>query len=174
MSVHPAKFREAVLLCLFALQTLEQSEEGLLGSIMYQLKLPRSKVKEAVGKASLIQKSSASLVADLEKLCNHYRWSRLGRIEQAVLTLASWELKFEKEQLPYQVILAEATRLAKKFSSLESAQFVNAVLQAFYDGAKLGENLSWQDPLVDHVRQSLDEGAQIEKVVSDHDLTELN
>jgi len=43
-----------------------------------------------------------------------------------------YELFFETETLPPKVAIAEAIRLTRKFSSPESASFVNAILDAAY------------------------------------------
>jgi N utilization substance protein B len=163
MPVPPEKLREATLLVLFATYNHGTEEDGLISSLMHQLKMSRSKVKVAWIRATEINRQSNSLVKDLEKICEHYTWDRIGKVEQAILILAAWELKLDPEPLPFKIVLSEATRLAKKFSGLESAKFVNAVLQSFYEGTRLASELSWQDPQIDKVLESLQQGAQLEE-----------
>lgn len=52
---------------------------------------------------------------------------RVGRMEWAVLRLASYEL-FYSEEVPTRVVLSEAMRLSNLFGDDHSARFVNGVL----------------------------------------------
>ena len=97
----------------------------------------------------------------LEAICHAYRWVRVGKLEQAVLILGAYELT-EQKDIPGKVTLAEATRLAKKFSGKESAGFVNAVLDAFWRNTALEKELVWCDPQVDLISHDLQEGAHIQ------------
>ncbi len=61
-----------------------------------------------------------------------YAWERIPAVERAVLRLGAYELCHADSKVPPKVALAEAIRLARKFSTRESARFVNAVLDAIY------------------------------------------
>lgn len=58
----------------------------------------------------------------------NWRLGRLGAIERAVLRLGSAELR--KGDTPPRVVIQEAVTLAERFGTLESARFVNGVLDA--------------------------------------------
>lgn len=154
------KMREACLVALFALLGSDQEDTFLLNTLMQELKLSRSKSKEALAKAKLMMESAPDLVKELSSLCKEHRWSRIGKLEQAVLILGAYELRFEK-QLPEKVVLAESARLSKKFSGLESAKFVNAMLDAFRKGASTSEATSWFGVKVDELAQEVSEGATL-------------
>jgi len=53
--------------------------------------------------------------------------SDVDHIDRAVLRLATYELKYEKDT-PYKVIMNEAIELAKAFAADDSHKFVNGVL----------------------------------------------
>jgi len=58
----------------------------------------------------------------------NWRLGRLGAIERAVLRLGSAELM--QGDTPPRVVIQEAVTLAERFGTLESARFVNGVLDA--------------------------------------------
>jgi N utilization substance protein B len=58
----------------------------------------------------------------------NWRFSRLGAVERAVLRLGAAELA--GQHTPPRVVLQEFVRLAERFGGLESARFVNGVLDA--------------------------------------------
>jgi transcription antitermination factor NusB len=164
MSLPPAKAREAILVALFALTSHEESQEGLspeglVQSVMHQLKITKARSKEALETAFLVFEKREQLKAEILKTCPDYSWNRLGRVEQVILLLCSYELKEEK--IPTKVLLAEGTRLAKKFASLSASRFVNAVLDAFCQKKQI-EVLLPADPMVDQLHEALEKGADIQ------------
>lgn len=48
-------------------------------------------------------------------------------VEQAILVIAAYELKY-KIEIPYKVIINEAVILAKEFGAIDSHKFINGVL----------------------------------------------
>jgi N utilization substance protein B len=69
-----------------------------------------------------------ALDADLKAVTTNWRLERLGAIERSLLRLGAAELA--DGQTPPRVVLQEAVRLAERFGGLESARFVNGVLDA--------------------------------------------
>lgn len=164
MSLPPAKAREAVLVALFAITSHEESleglsPEGLVQSVMHQLKITKARAKEALEAAFLVFEARDQLKAEILKTCPDYSWNRLGRVEQVVLLLCCFELKEEK--VPTKVLLAEGTRLAKKFASTTASRFINAVLDAFCQKKQI-ETLPSVDALVDQMNEALEKGAQVQ------------
>jgi N utilization substance protein B len=66
--------------------------------------------------------------ADLSAVTNNWRLERLGAIERAVLRVGAAELRHG--ETPPRVVLKEAVRLAERYGSVQSARFVNGVLDA--------------------------------------------
>ncbi|MBC8085965.1 MAG: transcription antitermination factor NusB [Phycisphaerae bacterium] len=71
----------------------------------------------------------AEIDAALADVTVNWRFERLGAIERSVLRVAAAE--FRRETVPVKVVLKEAVRLAERFGSERSAQFVNGVLDAY-------------------------------------------
>ncbi len=63
-----------------------------------------------------------------EKLVN-WEWNRVALIDRMILLIAVSELLFCSD-IPPQVVLAEATSIGSKFSTNESASFINGILKA--------------------------------------------
>ncbi len=57
----------------------------------------------------------------------NWKMNRLSRIELTLLLMAAYELKFQKDT-PFKVVINEAIELSKKYSTKESGQFINGVL----------------------------------------------
>lgn len=63
----------------------------------------------------------------LESASEHWRVDRMPVVDRAILRLGLYELRSEPDT-PTAVILSEAVRIAKQFSTERSGQFVNGVL----------------------------------------------
>lgn len=73
-------------------------------------------------------------LSDLTELANQYlnNWTldRLGTIDQAILLLGLYELKYT--EVPAIVAIDEALNLATKYSDAEVKNMINAVLDKYY------------------------------------------
>jgi N utilization substance protein B len=63
----------------------------------------------------------------IQTASRNWRLERMGAVDRNILRLATTELLFF-EDVPTRVIINEAIELAKRFSTLESAAFVNGIL----------------------------------------------
>jgi N utilization substance protein B len=75
-----------------------------------------------------VTERSAEVDELLSRVTVHWRLDRLGAIERSLLRLAAAELL--RGETPQRVVLQEAVRLAERFGGMESARFVNGVLDA--------------------------------------------
>lgn len=66
---------------------------------------------------------------DIETASEHWRLGRMPVIDRAILRLGLYELRYEPDT-PVAVVVSEAVRLAKTFSTEKSGAFVNGVLAA--------------------------------------------
>ena len=64
----------------------------------------------------------------LERLSKNWRLERMPEIDRGILRLAFYELR--SGTAPLKVVIDEAIELAKKFSTEESAPFLNGILDA--------------------------------------------
>lgn len=88
---------------------------------------------------SSIAKGLLTHIDELEALAQkhlkNWKLQRLSRIEHTLLLMAAYELKYTPET-PYKVVINEAIELAKKYSTKESGDFLNGVLDAIHREAQ--------------------------------------
>ena len=73
----------------------------------------------------------------IEQSTDHWKLSRMPKVDLTILRLASYELLFCPD-IPLNVSIDEAIEVSKRFSSEDSATFINGVLDhvAASSGAK--------------------------------------
>jgi N utilization substance protein B len=69
---------------------------------------------------------------EIDEASEHWRVQRMPVVDRAILRLGLYELRYERST-PGAVIVSEAVRLAKTFSTEKSGAFVNGVLAALAD-----------------------------------------
>jgi len=65
----------------------------------------------------------------IRRHAEHWRLDRMATVDRNLLRLAIEEFLFEKET-PKTVIISEAIEIARRFSTQESPQFINGVLDS--------------------------------------------
>jgi transcription antitermination protein NusB len=129
MAIDPHKMRELVLLLLYSFDMGTGEKDELIDLLKEECKVSRTVVEAALLRAQTIVQSLEQIDEFLKKVSHSYSIERIHTIERNVLRLGIFELVIEKE-LPPKVALAEAKRLAKKFSTDEAAIFVQTLLIA--------------------------------------------
>ena len=74
-----------------------------------------------------ILKTNKELEEILVKYLKNWRLSRISKIEHTIFMMAIYELKYHPE-VPGKVVINEAIELGKKYSTKESAGFLNGIL----------------------------------------------
>jgi transcription antitermination protein NusB len=69
----------------------------------------------------------------LEESSEHWKVSRMPRIDRNILRLATYEL-LKCPETPAAVVLDEAVELAKRFGEAKSPSFVNGILDRIFRG----------------------------------------
>jgi len=65
----------------------------------------------------------------VKKLSIDWSLDRIGKVDSSILKLAIGEIMLAKT--PHSVIINEAVELAKKYSTVEAAKFINGILGAY-------------------------------------------
>ncbi|NOX25399.1 MAG: transcription antitermination factor NusB [Deltaproteobacteria bacterium] len=124
-----------------ALQSLYQAEMNG-GEIMAQLALLCDNfhsVKEAVPYATTLLTGIQNNYSDIDKIISQYaknwRPNRMSVIDRNLLRIGVFEVFFA-EDVPSSVAINEAIEVAKRFSTDDSASFINGILDAVSDGEK--------------------------------------
>jgi transcription antitermination protein NusB len=63
----------------------------------------------------------------IDSVSEHWRIERMPVVDRAILRLGLYELRFES-QTPPAVVVSEAVRLAKTYSTEKSGAFINGIL----------------------------------------------
>jgi N utilization substance protein B len=128
-----AKFRELIFLFLYSLDISDDQEiDHLIDTLADQVKVSKKHLKEAakvVGDVLTLKKEIDGLIAQTS---TEYAVDRILSLEMNILRLAVYEIM--KQLAPHPVVISEAIRLARKFSTPESGKFINAVLDHFSKG----------------------------------------
>ncbi len=85
-----------------------------------------------------ILKTHEDLETILVKYLKNWKLSRISKIEHTIFMLAIYELKHTPD-VPAKVVINEAIELGKKYSTKESASFLNGILDSVMK-QELGRN----------------------------------
>lgn len=139
MALPPQKMREAVFQLLFSYDTGFSEEQNSIALVMKELQIARSNAYQALEKAALINQKLPEIDICIGEAVHSYAFERIQSVERNILRLAIFELKMD-QTIPPKVVISEAMRLARKFSTPESANFINAILDNIYK-RMLGEKV---------------------------------
>lgn len=115
-----------------ALEALYEADQREIGGVAHDLPPKAARLVKGV----LAHK--AELDDAIDAASEHWRLSRMPVVDRAILRLGLYELRYEPET-PAAVVMAEAVRLAKTYSTERSGAFVNGVLAALANQERQGE-----------------------------------
>ena len=127
-----AKFRELVFLIIFGLDHVDQEIDNLIDSLYDQVKVSKRHLKDAAKVAINILPYISKIDAQIAALSVEYAVERVMKVELNILRLAIYELM--QQEVPAICVISEALRLARKFSTLESSKYINAILDQYVKG----------------------------------------
>lgn len=131
MSLPSAKLREIVFQFLFCHDFFESDQQEVVKTLMHLHKVSKKNAKEAFFRMEKIKEKLEEIDLIISEASKEYTIDRICRSEKNLIRLSVYELFFD-EKIPPKVAIAESIRLARKFSSKESSNFVNAVLDFVY------------------------------------------
>ena len=131
MSLPPQKFREIVFLLVYTRDFPLSDEEELVLMIMQELKVSRNDVLQAASIVDKILQKKDIIDEMITHVSTSYSFRRIQTVEKNILRLAVYELFIDKK-LPSEIVMSEAKRLTRKFSTTEAQNFVFAVLDALF------------------------------------------
>lgn len=123
------ELRESIFQLLFMTE-FNPSEEMAEQKEMYLEGIENLQEKDQAyiqGKFEKIREKLPEIDEILNRSSKGWKTSRMGKVDLAILRLASFELLFD-EDVPDKVAINEAVELAKKFGGDESPSFINGVL----------------------------------------------
>ena len=119
--------REAALNIIFAQQFNDETDTSFRKKVFKQFALSDEAIVFATSLVEVVLKNWAELITDIEDACHHYLQNRINPMDKSILLIAMAEIKFF-DDIPPVVSVSEAAGLARKYSTDNSADFVNGVL----------------------------------------------
>lgn len=139
MPIPKQKLREIIFQMLYSYDVGKAEQNDIIELLMKELSVSRSAMQTAQEKVEEIQAIQPELDEMISGAAFAYDFARIQTVERNILRLGVYELFFDAN-FPPKVAISEAVRLARKFSSPEAANFVNAVLDTLHK-ARSGETV---------------------------------
>ncbi len=133
MALPIQKLREIVFHLLYS-RDFEASREDAFPFLMEHHKVTKKSLHQAEDILSELLKHHSEIDDSIKAYSKEYEFDRIPRVERNVLRLGIFEMLYSKNTPP-KVAMSEAIRLARKYATAESAQFVNGVLDSVYKGS---------------------------------------
>ena len=140
MALPQQKIRELVFEILYSYDFHDGEAEELCNLIMAEHKVSKKNALDALAKAQMIHKMQGILDALIQRVSHSYDLKRIHSIERTILRLALYELFIEKKNPP-EIVIAEAKRLTRKFTSSDAQGFVHALIDALIKAELKAEDL---------------------------------
>lgn len=119
--------RELALQILFQTEYAPQiSFEDLLS--LFEDKKEAAAIKYADTIIRGVQEFQAPIDEKIQKASRHWKIERMGGVDRNILRIAIFEIFHASEMLETKIAINEAIELAKVYGALESASFVNGIL----------------------------------------------
>ncbi len=126
---HRRAARECALQMLYELDVGKHTEDEILHSF-WQMNDHSRDVREFADK---LFEGTAHRLAELDRIiqqhAQNWKLARMAVVDRNILRLAVYEFLSDK-QTPKTVVINEALEIAKRYSTHESAQFVNGILDS--------------------------------------------
>lgn len=142
MAVPQQKMREIIFQMLYSYDIGKGEQEDMIELMMKELSVSRGTIQTAQLKVEEIQAILEELDNMIAGASFSYSFERIQTVERNILRIGVYELFFAGN-IPPKVAISEAVRLSRKFSTPESANFVNAILDTLHK-ARIGEELDMQ------------------------------
>ena len=127
----PQKNREIVFQFLYSADFTSSEIGELFPFFMEHHQVSKKNLFTAQEQAKEISHRLVEIDQLIQGTAKEYEFERIPKVERNILRLGVYELRFSKD-LPQKVAISEAVRLARKFATAESANFVNAILDAIF------------------------------------------
>ena len=122
--------RELALKALYALAMGGGEIEEIQQRVIVDDGLGARHIEFARSLFELAHRHAAWADETIASLAENWDLNRIARIDRTILTMAMVELR-EMPDVPEKVVLNEAIELAKKYSTEDSAAFINGILDRF-------------------------------------------
>jgi N utilization substance protein B len=130
MPLPKQKFREAIFQIIYGYDLSKEIKNDLIKLIADQLKITVKSAFLAKDYVLKILEKHDEIDKIIQNECPDYQLNRISKIELNILRISIYELY--NDTTPPKVVISEAIRLSRKFSTPSGATFVNGILNAVY------------------------------------------
>jgi N utilization substance protein B len=164
MALPQQKTREIIFQLLYSYDLGKAQSTDMLPLLMKELAVTRKAIRDAQEKVDSILSKQTQIDDLIAKTSYSYAFERIQSVERNILRVGIFELLYDKS-IPPKVAISEAMRLARKFSTPESATFVNAILDSIY---KSSEGIKIDAHVIEDASQALLKSEDATKNVSEN------
>lgn len=133
--------RELVLQALYSAEMGESSAEDSLVSLADESGLSAKHLGFARELLIMVVEDTDRTVARIDELAHNWKLERIAAIDRLILQMALTELE-RRPDTPPKVVVNEAIELAKTYSTSQSHQFINGILDNCLEKADESSGLS--------------------------------
>lgn len=123
--------REYVLKALYALEQGTQTVDEIEATVLEEGNLDEKTLSFTRHLFDEVVKNLESIDKRIVEVAQNWKLSRIAIVDKNILRMAICEILFLPD-IPMKVAINEAVELAKKYSTFESASFVNGILDRVF------------------------------------------
>jgi transcription antitermination protein NusB len=75
-----------------------------------------------------VEKNHSAIDALIQGVSSHWKLKRMALVDLNIMRVAVFELKYMNQSVPAAVVINEAIEISKKYGTVDSAAFVNGIL----------------------------------------------
>ena len=121
--------RETVYKFLFS-QLFNPGDEEIFSVLCKNDKLNNEEIAFATNLLNAVQQNYNEIISEIEKFSIGYKIDRIFSTDKCALLIGIAELNYFKD-IPQIVVIDEAVKLARKYSTEKSVNFVNGILAKY-------------------------------------------
>ena len=123
------KARESTLQILFQLEFNDSQLDKTISQFLENKKADKEEKELCTRLICGIVANQAEIDKIIQSASQNWRISRMAIVDKNILRMAAYEMLYDKDLAPA-IIINEAIEIAKKYSSDQSATFINGILDA--------------------------------------------
>ena len=129
MALSRQKKREIIFQMIFSNHFYNIEKKDFIPFFMKEIKTTRKNIVISYDYVLKIISKLDEIDSHIKKHSHSYEFNRISKVELSILRLSIFEMNYD-EDIPIKVAISESLRLAKKYASMQSSKFVNAILDA--------------------------------------------
>jgi N utilization substance protein B len=122
-----SKAREQILQCLYLMEQSKLNSEDALSFFTKNFEIHEEEMPFIRSRLDGIAIEMAKIDEKIAKYSEHWKMNRMPKVDRNILRLGAYELEYCVD-VPVSVVINEAIELGKKFGDINTAKFVNGIL----------------------------------------------